>query len=276
MLRMQVKTAAKTDAGRVVVKDLLHSVASGARPVADIAPVVHVPPPVVEEASVEAVEVVEVAPVSHEDRFVPPPAPPKRNLTAFLIAAGVLALVLAGIAGNYFLNKSKVDSAKVEESAPVSTPDSAAAPGPGPAAVSGELVTREDVAKFIQSNPSADAAVAAAKKLADGGKLDLAMLVYQFAARAGSTDATLALAHMYDPETWSKTTSPMERADAETAAYWYEPAAQAGNPEAQRQLGKILVDLNPSGFQRDKGKEWLSKAAAGGDAKAKTLLDAVK
>ncbi|HLO77146.1 MAG TPA: hypothetical protein VK196_11890, partial [Magnetospirillum sp.] len=102
------------------------------------------------------------------------------------------------------------------------------------------------------------------------------MLLFQHSARGGSNDAAVAVARMYDPETWTRQTSPMPQADAETAAYWYEPAAQGGNVEAQRQLGKIMAELTPSGFQHDKGREWLQKAAAAGDAKAKELLDKIK
>lgn len=267
MLRMQVRSGGKSDAGRVVVKDLLHSVASGARPPGDGGTVAHVVPPVAEAAPVE------VAPLSHVDRLVPPPASlapepkTKRGLKiaqAFFFASFGALLAVAILC--YFAVRN-YDRPKSETAPPAPV---AAAP------VSGDLASREDVAKFLQTNPSPEAAVAAARRLAEGGKLDLAMLIYQFAARAGSTDATLALARMYDPATWSQATSPMERADAETAAYWYEPAAQAGNTEAQRRLGKILIDLNQSGFERDKGKDWLGRAAAAGDAQAKTLLDAAK
>ena len=121
-----------------------------------------------------------------------------------------------------------------------------------------------------------EAANATARQLAERGKSDLALLVHQHAARAGYTDSHLAVARMYDPDTWSAQSSPLPQPDAETAGYWYEPAARAGNLEAQRQLGKILVAMHPRGFQREKGKEWLGKAAAAGDASARALLDTTK
>jgi TPR repeat protein len=65
----------------------------------------------------------------------------------------------------------------------------------------------------------------------------------------------------------------MPKPDAETATFWYEPAASAGNVEAQRRMGEILTSLYPSGFQYNMGLTWLEKAAKAGDAKAQAALD---
>lgn len=277
-LRLKVKGI--NDFGIISRTGLLHSVAAGSRPPQESDRVQHEEPPVA------------IAPdiiISEGDRpgsgqpdiavSQPLPVSSGGKSRLPLIAAGVLAALLAVGGGAYaLLHKDKSEPAPTEQAvvqAPAQAPAQAAAPASAPAAPS-ELNSREDVARFIATNPNPADAVTAAGTLAGKSKLDLAMLVYQYASRAGSQDASVALAHMYDPETWSAKTSPMPQADAETAAYWYEPAAQAGNVEAQRRLGQILVDLNPSGFQRDKGKEWLGKAAAAGDAKAKTALDAAK
>lgn len=265
ILRLKVKGL--NDFGGVNVRGLLPSSASGSRPAGEGDRVVHlepVPEPMVLTAPVE-------------DRLVQPPveppvAPKGKPPMGLIIGGIVAALVVAGAAAGFFLFKGD----KTETPPPATaTTEAPANPAPVVQAPS-EINSREDVAKFIQSNPSAADALAAASKLVGKEKLDLAMLVYQYAARSGSQEANVALGHMYDPETWTAKTSPMPQADAETAAYWYEPAAQAGNVEAERRLGQILVQLNPSGFQRDKGRDWLSKAAAAGDAKAKAALDAVK
>lgn len=185
-----------------------------------------------------------------------------------LIAAGIAALLVAGGIAAYFLLFAKKDETPVaQDNAPVVT-QTTQAPG--------EINTREDLAKYIQATPEADKSYQTALKLVERNKLDFAMLLFQHAARGGSAEAGLAVARMYDPESWSTKTSPMPQADAETAAYWYEPAAQAGNVEAQRQLGKIMAELTPSGFQHDKGRDWLKKAADAGDAKAKELLEKLK
>lgn len=185
-----------------------------------------------------------------------------------LIAAAIAGLLVAGGIAAYFLLFSKKDDTPMaQDNAPVVT-QTTEAPS--------EINTREDLAKYIQATPEADKSHQMALKLVERGKLDFAMLLFQHAARGGSAEAGLAVARMYDPESWSTQTSPMPQADAETAAYWYEPAAQAGNVEAQRQLGKIMVGLTPSGFQHDKGRDWLKKAADAGDVKAKELLEKLK
>lgn len=187
-----------------------------------------------------------------------------------IIAAAIAALLVAAAVAAYFLGLfGHKDQPATPESA-VTAPKTEAAAAPS------EINTREDLAKYIQATPEPDKAYQTARTLAERGKLDFAMLLFQHAARGGNADASVAVARMYDPETWSQQTSPMPQADAETAAYWYEPAAQSGNVEAQRQLGKIMAELTPSGFQHDKGREWLQKAATAGDAKAKALLDKLK
>lgn len=134
--------------------------------------------------------------------------------------------------------------------------------------------TREDLARYLGGNPAVTEIAATAQDLTARGKLDLAMLAWQQAARQGNPEAGLALGKMYDPATWSAATSPLPQADAETAAFWYEPAANAGNVEAQRRLGLVLKAMEPggSGPQTDKAKEWLKKAADAGDAEAAAAL----
>ncbi|NKD86307.1 sel1 repeat family protein [Haematospirillum jordaniae] len=135
-----------------------------------------------------------------------------------------------------------------------------------------DVKTREDLAAFLGSSPSSDATVALADDLMRREKADLAMLAYRYAARSGHPGASLALGRFYDPETYHPSFSPIEKPDAETAAYWYEPAALSGHAEAQRRLGQILLALDPNGYGRTKGLEWLRKAAASGDDVAKSVL----
>jgi hypothetical protein len=144
------------------------------------------------------------------------------------------------------------------------------------APASAAIETLQDVNLFIRGEPSADEALAEAQGLLKRGKTDLSFLLFQHAARHGSADASVAVARFYDPATWSERTSPLPQADAETAAYWYEPAALAGSVEAQRRLGKILVDLDLGEPQRAKGVEWLRKAADAGDDEARALLETLE
>ena len=64
--------------------------------------------------------------------------------------------------------------------------------------------------------------------------------------------------------------------DGPRAADWYERAALAGLPEAQRKLG-LLLAKGGGGLPADpaKAKTWLQQAAAQNDADAKKALDAL-
>lgn len=273
---MAVRVDGRTEEGRVKTSTLCasHVHGSSAAPVVQAAPEppAPTPPPESEPVAVTPEPQPEPQPMPVEPP-PPPPAPTQAGPSRLpLIAAALAGLLVLGGAGAYFAGlfghkETPAAEAKVEEAKKPVQP-TAAAPS--------EINTREDLAKYIQATPEADRAYATARTLADKGKLDFAMLLFQHAARGGSNDASVAVARMYDPESWSQQTSPMPQADAETAAYWYEPPAQAGNVEAQRQLGKIMAELTPSGFQHDKGLEWLQKAAASGDDKAKSLLDKIK
>lgn len=194
----------------------------------------------------------------------PEPEKPKSSLVPLLLI-GLLVLLLVGggaAAWKFGLLDGLLGGDKTAETA---------APGQTPASV---INTREDLARYLGGNPAVADITATAKDLTARGKLDLAMLAWQQASRQGNPEAGLALGKMYDPATWSASGSPLPQADAETAAFWYEPAAQAGNVEAQRRLGLVLRSLEPggSGPQTDKAKEWLKKAADAGDAEAAAAL----
>lgn len=278
---MAVRVDGRTEEGRVKTVTLCASHVHGSSAAPTVQPAAQPQPqqpaqlaeqeivvetPVTPETESES----ETQPVSLPSSPVPPQPGPSRLP---LIAAAVAGVLVLGGAGAYFagLFDHKEEPAKeatAEQPKQARIPAAAAAPS--------EINSREDLAKYIQATPEADKAYQTARTLAEKGKLDFAMLLFQHAARGGSSDASLAVARMYDPETWSQQTSPMSQADAETAAYWYEPPAQAGNVEAQRQLGKIMAEMTATGFQHDKGREWLQKAAAAGDDKAKQLLDKIK
>lgn len=282
LVLMGVEAEGVKEQGRVTVRGLLASsaagerVESGVRTVrqADPDPVVVVDP----ESDPEPMPPLRAEPLDQQPPFIPltpivgDPTDlvdrPRRTSPGVVILGVVLVLIL--VAGGWYFSGLPPFGKGVEApAAPV-----AAAPEPAaPVAVNGPIDSREALSRYLATNPTAEAATAKAGELASQGHLDFAMLAHQYAARLGSTESAVALGHMYDPDTWSKSISPMDKPDAETAAYWYEPAAKAGNVEAERRLGKILLGMQG---QQDKAKEWLGKAAAAGDAEAKTLLEQAK
>ncbi|WP_417788843.1 tetratricopeptide repeat protein [Terasakiella pusilla] len=196
------------------------------------------------------------------------------------IALAVIALLLVGGAIAFYsgLFDSKTeDPATATPATPTPEVSSTQPPAPAqslpPAAPTAPtLTTRQIVQDFLATNPDTPALLAKAEEMKAEGRLDGAMLLYRQAAGKGDAKAALLLARMYDPKYFSKETSPLPNADAETAAYWYEGPAKNGDVEAQRELGRVLIEQNPSGFQKEKAVEWLTKAAEGGDAEAQSLL----
>lgn len=271
MVMFGVEADGVADQGRVAVRGLLASAAAGAGAEAGPGTVVHEEPLTIVDPTPEPQP--DPAPleplVADPAHLIDEPEKKTKTSPGVLGLGAVLALIL--VAGGWYFAGLPPFGKGLEAPPPAEIP--VATPAAQPPA-DGPIDSRDALSRYLAANPAADAAVAKAKELAGQGRLDFAMLVYQYASRLGSVEASLALGRMYDPETWSKTASPMDKPDAETAAYWYEPAAQAGNAEAQRRLGKILLDLPQGGAgNRDKAKEWLGKAAQQGDAEAKALLD---
>jgi hypothetical protein len=200
------------------------------------------PPPPVEEPPPLVAEPV-----------LPPPPPPPKSRWPIWATIGVIVLLLAGGAGWYFFMRD--DS---------STGSAPAAEAP---------VTLDEARRVLTTDPQPADALARAQAHAAKGELQGAFLLYRYAAEKGDMTASVALAAMYDPATYSAQTSPLPAANPAEAARWYEPAAQAGQAEAQYRLGMLLK----SGATADtdgpeKGVSWLRKAADQGYAPAQEEL----
>lgn len=191
----------------------------------------------------------------------------------WLIAA-VIVLLLAG--GGYFAYTNYIqpheDQTASTEAAAAPTPVSPTPPAASPIPVAPRKSVRETVAEYLATNPTPEAMLAKAKEFADAGEMNAAFLVWRRAAEAGSAPAQVELASFYDP-----LTAPPKAGftpDGARAADWYERAALAGNPEAQRKFG-LLLAKGGAGLPADQGraKSWLQQAAAQNDAEAKKALE---
>lgn len=227
----------------------------------------------------------------------PPPAPapapirkPSRlwlwlllALLVLLIGGGVLAWKLGWL--DPFLAGGSAETTETAEPAePVvsaETPASAqnpAAAGPGgPCDVArlGDQAELDFVRQCLDSTPTAAAITATAEAAMAAGNCEVSRRLFVHVAQGGDADAALSYARKFDPESEGQSgqTQKCVEADADTAAYWYKIPADAGNAEAQRQLGKLLLQLHPSGFEREQGITYLKTAAAAGDAEAKAELE---
>jgi TPR repeat protein len=181
--------------------------------------------------------------------------------------AAVILLALAG--GGYFAYTNYFQKHEDEVAA-------AAAPtSPAPALATTDVPRkslREMVGDYLATNPAPEAMLAKGKEFERAGELNGAFLVWRRAAEAGDPEAQLELAAFYDP----LATPPRAgfTPDGARAADWYERAALAGNPEAQRRYG-LLLAKGGAGLAPDPGraKSWLQQAAAQNDAEAKKALE---
>ncbi|MGE0095567.1 MAG: tetratricopeptide repeat protein [Alphaproteobacteria bacterium] len=212
------------------------------------APVKATPPPPPPPPPVE-----EPPPPLVAEPVVPPPPPEPKSRWPLWAALGAILLLLAGGAGWYFFLRS--DS---------SDQPSATAEAP---------VTLDEARRVLTVDPAPADAFARAQAHAAKGELQGAFLLYRYAAEKGDMTASVALAAMYDPATYSAQTSPLPAANPAEAARWYEPAAQAGQAEAQYRLGMLLKSgATADADGPEKGVAWLRKAADQGYAPAQEEL----
>lgn len=218
----------------------LRGISSASAPIAPPAP----PPPAKEEP-----------PPLVAEPIVPPLPPPREPRWPLLAAVAVLVLLLAGGLGWYFLLR---------------TDTAGTAP---PSADAGAPVTLDEARRVLAGDPPPAEALTRAQAHAAKGELEGAFLLYRYAAEKGDVTAAVALAAMYDPATYSAQTSPLPAPNPTEAARWYEPAAQAGQAEAQYRLGMLLKSgATPDEAGPEKGVVWLRKAADQGYAQAQEEL----
>jgi Sel1 repeat len=193
-----------------------------------------------------------------------PDMEPRSGVMGWLIAAAVLVILAGGgywAYTNYFLKQ---------------WPEVLGTTQPTPSAPTAETSTktvRDMVADYLATKPTPEAMLAKGKELAQSGELGGAFLVWRRAAEAGNGHAQLEVAAFFDPLSQPRGGFTP---DGARAAEWYERAALAGLPEAQRKYGLLLAKggagLNPD---QAKAKSWLQQAAAQNDADAKKALESL-
>lgn len=210
-------------------------------------------------------------PVEEIPRAEPAVAGPRgKGMNKALIAAIVVLLALAGGgAGAWF-------SCLIPGFGPASCGG-----GPGDTAsgetgsggtASGETGAGSDAGALTCAGlTDGSACYAVAQKALAQEKLEPARQLFQQAASMGSLEANLAVARMYDPDTWSAAASPAAKPDWETAVFWYEKAARQGDRVAQREAGRLLCGHASTDFEKRQGRTYLEKAAEAGDADATAL-----
>jgi hypothetical protein len=208
----------------------------------------------------------EPAPLVAEQPIAPPrPAPAWRPFWPWLLVGVVV--VLTAFAGAAYLEHWPPFNA-----APPANPPAAQAP-----AAPARIYSEDEVRRYLAGNPPAAAAAAEAKTYLEAGHPDLALVIYRYAQRLGDATASKAIGRMYDPTGFNKEASAFDAPDADQAATYYEPAAKAGDAEAEFLLGRLLVKgqtSQPDAVER--GVVWLQRAQQGGSSEAGALLAQIK
>lgn len=212
---------------RSIPDSVTPSTAAGEAPaqamVVEVAPKPTTPPPVVAPPPVEE-------PVSADP--VPSPQPPSRRLG--LIVGGALALLIAaGAAAWFLLKKADIPEPPPKPEAPAATPE------PAPAAVAcsrenlgsaAEMAFVQDCVRDVKDSAAMLAIIQAAR---EAGKCSIAQRLYANRAQAGDVRIALAYAQEYDPAAYKE--NACFKADAATAAYWYEAVLEKDKDNAQAQ-----------------------------------------
>jgi hypothetical protein len=240
---------------------------ANARPAAVVAP------PPVEEAPPAPAPEPPPPPLVADTPIAPlaDPSPVGRSKWPWIVA--VIVLAAASLLGAAYL-KHWPPFATVPSAASVPP---AAAPATAPAATSARVFSEDEVRKFLGANPAVPAANDEGEAYLKAGHPDLALLIYRYAQRKGDAAAAKAIGRMYDPTTYSKTTSAFDASNADQAATYYEQAAKAGDVEAEFLLGRLMAKgLTSQSDGVERGVVWLQRAQQGGNSEAAQLLTQIK
>lgn len=209
--------------------------------------------------------VIEASPASGPAKQTPHETKPGSR-TGLIAGLVVLALVAAGIAF-WFLRPGSA--------APEAVPASAT---PAPAASSGADAPtnmdacRQAIAAAPQADQARDWALGMAK---DKRLLDCQFLLFRFAAEKGDAVSARSLGVFYDPDTWSRESSPMPSPNPAEASRWHKQAAEAGDVEAMYRYG-MLLKLGRTEIEGDQAQklaqDFLTRAREAGHPLAAAAL----
>lgn len=191
----------------------------------------------------------------------------------FLIAAAGAFIIAAGVMSYFFFRKTDVDVDGALEVAAVDDEESASAAS---APCSFDGFDAADANGFVQaciaSSPGVEALTTFYDAAVADNQCDVARKVMTYFAQNGGNDIALVYAKRFDPA-FHAASGCIADANSETAAYWYEGPARAGDTLAMRRLGEILVARGAQDFEYQRGVDYLEKAVADGDNDAKKVLD---
>ena len=238
---------------------------SGATPAPSVAAPLAPPEPAADTTSAPTREPrLPAAPTGPATGRRAPAGAPRRGRPLWPLAAGVLVLAAGALLWTLLPTGPQPGDAP-----PVTAPPGPATVTTQPAGTSGRALA---AALKAQGLPPTELFREAetAERAAD---CEAAIRLFIESAKA---DAALAdrLAKRYDPDGFAPSPCfPEPRPDS--AVRWYQPAAEAGIPRAQRRFGELLLAEDNTGPVYRDALDWLRKAAAAGDQAAARRLAAL-
>jgi hypothetical protein len=144
----------------------------------------------------------------------------------------------------------------------------------GGASGASPTLTMDSCRQAIVAAPDAVKAREQAEGLAKDRKLlDCQLLLFKYAAEKGDAVAARRLGGFYDPDTWSKETSPLPAPNPLEAARWHKSAAESGDAESLYRYGMLLkLGRTDEADGPEKSNAYLKRAEAAGHPLAKAAL----
>ena len=188
-------------------------------------------------------------------------------ITALVLVAG--AFILGAVSAWLLLAEGPPPPPPLPAPDPVVSSPVASAPPPAPptpsptdASVGAESkATLLSVKEILAQNATGEELLMHATQYRDNGKVGPSFLLYRAAARAGSSEAAMAIGQMYDPVGFGDRVSPFDAANPDKALDWYLTAKKAGVPNAGDAIKRTIA--------------WVQVQANAGDAASKALLKRV-
>jgi hypothetical protein len=190
--------------------------------------------------------------------------------TGLIAALAVLGLVAAGLALWLVSPQTFGPDATPGSALPVPVATPAAAPKAGvPANMD---ACRQAISAAPQVDQARDWALGMAK---EKRLLDCQFLLFRFAAEKGDSVSARSLGVFYDPDTWSRESSPLPSPNPAEASRWHKQAAESGDIESMYRYG-MLLKLGRTGIEGEQAQklaqEFLTRARDAGHPQAAAAL----
>ena len=215
---------------RPIPNDVTPSTAAGEAPVqatvVDIAPKSPEPvsPPAEEPLAPSVVKEEAVAPAEPQA-----PTMPKPKRMGAIIGGALALLVAAGVAAWFLMKKDETPQPPAKPAAPAAAPvPAAAACSKENLASAAEMAFVQDCVRDVKDSAAMLGIIQAAR---EAGKCSIAQRLYANRAQAGDVPIALAYAQEYDPAGYKE--NACFKADAATAAYWYQAVLDKDKDNAQ-------------------------------------------